>query len=105
MKPSLIPGLFLAAALTAPLALAIGTGPTHPDNPHGTMPDAGTESTRNPIQSPEPRDTDPRVQGNDPESPPLEKPVDPRLPGMDGSGSEGTSGSGASGGHDGGHER
>lgn len=87
----------LAAVLASPLALAVGTGPTHPDDPHSTMPDAGTESTRNPTQAPVPRDTDPRVQGSDPQTPPAEQSVDPRLPGMDGSGSEGTAGQGDAG--------
>ncbi|CAG8863260.1 hypothetical protein PS627_00196 [Pseudomonas fluorescens] len=80
----------LAAILASPMALAVGTGPTHPDNPHGTMPEAGTESTRNPTQAPVPRDTDPRVQGSGQQTSPAEQSVDPRLPGMDGSGSEGS---------------
>lgn len=89
----------LAALLASPLALAIGTGPTHPDNPHSTMPEAGTDSTLNPTQAPMPRDTDPRIQGSDQQTPPAEQSVDPRLPGMDGSGSEGTAGQGEAGGN------
>jgi hypothetical protein len=45
-----------------------------------------------------PRDTDPRIQGSDQQTPPAEQSVDPRLPGMDGSGSEGTAGQGKTGG-------
>jgi len=50
------------------------------------------DSTLNPIEKPMPRDTDPRIQGNDPESPPAEQNDNRDLPGMDGSGSEGTTG-------------
>ncbi|MHC6225463.1 hypothetical protein ACYU03_11935 [Pseudomonas sp. X10] len=90
MKRSLPYGLFLAAALAAPFSLAAGTGPTYPDDPHSTAPEPGADSTLNPIERPMPRDTDPRIQGNDPDSPPADQTDDRRLPGMDGSGSEGT---------------
>ncbi|MGX1022072.1 hypothetical protein AB7M33_004748 [Pseudomonas sp. Y3 TE3536] len=43
-----------------------------------------------------PRDTDPRIEGNDPESPPATQNDGRDLPGMDGSGSEGTGRQGTS---------
>ncbi|MEX5344018.1 hypothetical protein, partial [Pseudomonas sp. I2] len=73
----------LAALLASPLALAVGTGPTHPDNPHTPAPNPGADSTLNPVERPMPRDTDPRIQGNDPDSPPAEQTDDRNLPGMD----------------------
>ncbi|MFZ5935978.1 hypothetical protein ACOKS3_14205 [Pseudomonas sp. HS6-2] len=82
--------LLLLALLTSPLALAVGTGPTYPDDPHNPAPQPGVDSTLNPIEKPMPRDTDPRIQGNDPESPPAKQDDNRDLPGMDGSGSEGT---------------
>ncbi|MCO7514304.1 hypothetical protein NJF44_12155 [Pseudomonas guariconensis] len=82
----------LAALLASPLALAVGTGPTHPDNPHTPAPNPGADSTLNPVERPMPRDTDPRIQGNDPDSPPAEQTDDRNLPGMDGGGSEGMRG-------------
>ncbi|MBF8753676.1 hypothetical protein [Pseudomonas guariconensis] len=84
----------LAALLASPLALAVGTGPTHPDDPHNTAPKPGADSTLNPIERPVPRDTDPRIQGNDPDSPPAEQNDNRNLPGMDGGGSEGMRGHG-----------
>ncbi|NIE74785.1 hypothetical protein F3J45_10105 [Pantoea sp. Ap-967] len=81
--------LLLAALLASPLALAIGTGPTYPDDPHNPAPQPGVDSTLNPIEKPMPRDTDPRIQGDDPENPPAKLNDDRDLPGMDGSGSEG----------------
>lgn len=87
--------LLLAALLASPLALAVGTGPTYPDDPHNPAPQPGVDSTLNPIEKPMPRDTDPRTQGNDPESPPAQQNDNRDLPGMDGSGSEGSAGSGA----------
>ncbi|WP_085678910.1 MULTISPECIES: hypothetical protein [unclassified Pseudomonas] len=89
--------LLLVALLTSPLALAVGTGPTYPDDPHNPAPQPGVDSTLNPIEKPMPRDTDPRIQGNDPESPPAKQNDNRDLPGMDGSGSEGTGGQGANG--------
>ncbi|WP_449432843.1 hypothetical protein [Pseudomonas putida] len=79
----------LAALLVSPLALAVGTGPTYPDDPHNPAPQPGVDSTLNPIEKPMPRDTDPRIQGSDPESPPARQDDNRELPGMDGSGSEG----------------
>ncbi|MFK3775506.1 hypothetical protein [Pseudomonas sp. NPDC089406] len=80
----------LAALLVSPLALAVGTGTTYPDDPHNPAPQPGVDSTLNPIEKPMPRDTDPRIKGNDPDSPPAEQNDDRGLPGMDGgSGSEG----------------
>ncbi|HGA2316045.1 TPA: hypothetical protein ACIRVE_000558 [Pseudomonas putida] len=89
--------LLLLALLTSPLALAVGTGPTYPDDPHNPAPQPGVDSTLNPIEKPMPRDTDPRIQGNDPQSPPAKQNDNRDLPGMDGSGSEGTGGRGADG--------
>ena len=54
----------------------------------------GADSTLNPIEKPVPRDTDPRIQGNDPDSPPADQNDDRNLPGMDGGGSEGMRGHG-----------
>lgn len=82
--------LLLVALLTSPLALAVGTGPTYPDDPHNPAPQPGVDSTLNPIEKPMPRDTDPRIQGNDPESPPARQNDNRDVPGMDGSGSEGS---------------
>ncbi|MFJ4354007.1 hypothetical protein ACIPZ5_24325 [Pseudomonas sp. NPDC089428] len=89
--------LLLLALLTSPLALAVGTGPTYPDDPHNPAPQPGVDSTLNPIEKPMPRDTDPRIQGNDPQSPPARQNDNRDLPGMDGSGSEGTGSQGADG--------
>ncbi|MFF5867266.1 hypothetical protein [Pseudomonas sp. NPDC012596] len=89
--------LLLATLLAAPLALAVGTGPTYPDDPHNPAPKPGVDSTLNPIEKPMPRDTDPRIQGNDPESPPARQNDNRDLPGMDGTGSEGTGGQGGAG--------
>ncbi|BDM22693.1 hypothetical protein KMS_R24500 [Pseudomonas sp. LRP2-20] len=89
--------LLLLALLTSPLALAVGTGPTYPDDPHNPAPQPGVDSTLNPIEKPMPRDTDPRIQGNDPQHPPARQDDNRDLPGMDGSGSEGTGGQGADG--------
>jgi len=88
--------LLLLALLTSPLALAVGTGPTYPDDPHNPAPQPGVDSTLNPIEKPMPRDTDPRIQGNDPESPPARQNDNRDLPGMDGSGSEGSGRQGGS---------
>ncbi|MDD2135665.1 hypothetical protein [Pseudomonas kurunegalensis] len=82
--------ILLIALLGSPLALAAGTGPTYPDDPHSTAPKPGVDSTLNPIEKPMPRDTDPRIKGNDPDSPPAELNDNRDLPGMDGSGQEGT---------------
>ena len=82
--------ILLIALLASPLAFAVGTGPTYPDDPHSPAPAPGVDSTLNPIEKPMPRDTDPRIQGNDPESPPAKQDDGRDLPGMDGSGSEGT---------------
>ncbi|EKT4467505.1 hypothetical protein QEL93_002916 [Pseudomonas putida] len=84
----------LAALLASPLALAAGSGPTHPDDPHSPAPQPGADSTLNPIEKPMPRDTDPRIRGNDPDSPPAEQNDNRDLPGMDGGGSEGMRGHG-----------
>lgn len=89
--------LLLAALLASPLALAVGTGPTHPDDPHNPAPQPGADSTLNPIEEPMPRDTDPRIQGSDPESPPARQNNNRDLPGMEGSGSEGAGGQGGNG--------
>ncbi|MBA1202698.1 hypothetical protein G7009_13205 [Pseudomonas capeferrum] len=89
MKRSLSPVLLISALLASPFALAVGTGPTHPDDPHSVAPQPGADSTLNPIEKPLPRDTDPRPQGNDPESPPARPGDNNDLPGMDGTGSEG----------------
>ncbi|MEJ5864875.1 hypothetical protein [Pseudomonas farsensis] len=81
----------LAALLASPLAFAVGTGTTYPDDPHNPAPQPGVDSTLNPIEKPMPRDTDPRIQGNDPDSPPSKQNDSRDLPGMNGgSGSEGT---------------
>lgn len=87
--------ILLIALLAAPFAMAAGTGPTYPDDPHNPAPKPGADSTLNPIEKPMPRDTDPRIQGNDPDSPPAEQNNNRDLPGMDGSGSEGTGRQGA----------
>ncbi|HDS1735345.1 hypothetical protein [Pseudomonas sp. BP8] len=89
--------LLLAALLASPLAMAVGTGTTHPDDPHNPAPQPGVDSTLNPIESPVPRDTDPRIEGNDPDSPPAEQNDNRDLPGMDGTGSEGTGSQGSTG--------
>lgn len=89
--------ILLIALLAAPFAMAAGTGPTYPDDPHNPAPKPGADSTLNPIEKPMPRDTDPRIQGNDPDSPPAEQNDNRDLPGMDGSGSEGTGRQGGSG--------
>ncbi|MFJ4157474.1 hypothetical protein ACIPZF_22060 [Pseudomonas sp. NPDC089752] len=89
--------VLLAAMLAAPMALAVGTGTTYPDDPHNPAPKPGVDSTLNPIEKPMPRDTDPRLQGNDPDSPPAKQNDNRDLPGMDGSGSEGD-GAGSDGG-------
>ncbi|BBU44944.1 hypothetical protein I5Q41_02870 [Pseudomonas monteilii] len=81
--------ILLITLLGSPLALAAGTGPTYPDDPHSTAPRPGVDSTLNPIEKPMPRDTDPRIKGNDPDSPPAEQNDNRDLPGMDGSGQEG----------------
>lgn len=86
--------LLLAALLASPLAWAVGTGPTYPDDPHNPAPQPGVDSTLNPIEQPMPRDTDPRLQGTDPQDPPAQQNDNRDLPGMDGSGSEGTGGQG-----------
>ena len=91
------PSILLIVLLATPLALAAGTGPTHPDDPHSSAPQPGADSTLNPIEKPMPRDTDPRIQGNDPDSPPAEQNDNRDLPGMDGSGSEGVGRQGSSG--------
>ena len=88
--------LLLVALLTSSLALAVGTGTTYPDDPHNPAPQPGVDSTLNPIEKPMPRDTDPRIQGSDPQSPPAKQNDSRDLPGMDGSGSEGTGGQGSS---------
>ena len=90
------PSFLLLALLASPLALAAGTGPTYPDDPHNQAPKPGADSTLNPIEKPMPRDTDPRLQGNDPDSPPSPQNDNQDLPGMDGTGSEGASSKGAS---------
>ncbi|WDY60307.1 hypothetical protein [Pseudomonas sp. PSKL.D1] len=83
------PALLLAALLASPLAFAVGTGPTYPDDPHNPAPKPGVDSTLNPIEKPMPRDTDPRVQGDEKKMTPERKADERDLPGMDGSGSEG----------------
>ena len=90
MKRSFSRALLITALLACPLALAVGTGTTYPDDPHAGAPEPGVDSTLNPIQKPMPRDTDPRPQGNDPESPPAQPGDNNNLPGMDATGSEGT---------------
>jgi len=82
--------ILLITLLGSPLALAAGTGPTYPDDPHSTAPRPGVDSTLNPIEKPMPRDTDPRIKGNDPDSPPAAQNDNRDLPGMGGSGQEGT---------------
>ena len=90
--------LILAALLASPLAWAVGTGPTYPDDPHNPAPQPGVDSTLNPIEQPMPRDTDPRLQGTDPQDPPARQNDNRDLPGMDGSGSEGSGRQGGDGG-------
>lgn len=97
MKRSLTRTCLLAALLCSPLAMAVGTGTTYPDDPHSPAPQPGVDSTLNPVEKPMPRDTDPRIQGNDPESPPARQNDNRDLPGMDGSGSEGNGSQGGSG--------
>ncbi|WP_235199882.1 hypothetical protein [Pseudomonas monteilii] len=82
--------ILLITLLGSPLALAAGTAPTYPDDPHSIAPRPGVDSTLNPIEKPMPRDTDPRIKGNDPDSPPAEQNDNRDLPGMGGSGQEGT---------------
>lgn len=86
----------LAAVFVSPLSLAVGTGPTYPDDPHNPAPQPGVDSTLNPIEKPMPRDTDPRLQGNDPDSPPATQNDEHDLPGMEGSGSQDSNKAGAS---------
>ncbi|WP_252089019.1 hypothetical protein [Pseudomonas sp. MWU13-3659] len=83
------PYFLLAALLASPLALAVGTGTTYPDDPHSPAPQPGVDSTLNPIEKPMPRDTDPRIQGGDPDNPAARQNDGRDLPGMDDSGSEG----------------
>lgn len=90
--------LILVALLASPLAWAVGTGPTYPDDPHNPAPQPGVDSTLNPIEQPMPRDTDPRLQGTDPQDPPARQNDNRDLPGMDGSGSEGSGLQGGDGG-------
>ncbi|WP_050577216.1 hypothetical protein [Pseudomonas cremoricolorata] len=79
--------LLLAALLVSPLALAAGTGTTFPDDPHNPAPAPGVDSTLNPIEKPMPRDTDPRLPGDDQRLPgetqrtPANPGDDPSLPG------------------------
>ncbi|NIF30452.1 hypothetical protein F3J44_29385, partial [Pantoea sp. Tr-811] len=54
----------------------------YPDDPHNPAPQPGVDSTLNPIEKPMPRDTDPRIQGDDPENPPAKLNDDRDLPGM-----------------------
>ncbi|MFP3369462.1 MULTISPECIES: hypothetical protein [unclassified Pseudomonas] len=89
--------ILLIALLASPLALAAGTGPTYPDDPHNPAPRPGVDSTLNPIEKPMPRNTDPRIQGNDPESPPAKQNDNRDLPGLGDSGSEGSGHQGNSG--------
>ncbi|MCK2113302.1 hypothetical protein [Pseudomonas juntendi] len=84
--------VLLIALLASPLALAAGTGPTYPDDPHNNAPQPGVDSTLNPIEKPMPRDTDPRIKGNDPDSPPAHHHPTPDLPGMVATGSDRTGG-------------
>ncbi|MBF8747916.1 hypothetical protein E2H86_15640 [Pseudomonas putida] len=90
--------LVLAALLATPMAWAVGTGPTYPDDPHNPAPQPGVDSTLNPIEKPMPRDTDPRLQGSEPQDPPARQNDNRDLPGMDGTGSEGAGGQGGDGG-------
>ncbi|MBK4987212.1 MULTISPECIES: hypothetical protein [Pseudomonas] len=84
----------LVALLASPLTFAAGTGPTYPDDPHSQAPKPGVDSTLNPIEKPVPTDTDPRLQGHDPDSPPAIQNDNRDLPGMDATGSEGAGKSG-----------
>ena len=88
-----------AALLASPLAFAAGTGATYPDDPHNPAPQPGVDSTLNPIEKPMPRDTDPRLNGYDPDSPAARQNDDQALPGLGESASEGMGrqGEGASG--------
>lgn len=89
MKRSLPRTCLLAALLASPLAMAVGTGPTHPDDPHKGAPTPGVDSTLNPTQDTMPTNPDSRVQGNGPDSPPARQEHDnPGLPGQKGTGSE-----------------
>lgn len=88
--------VLLTALLASPLALAAGTGTTYPDDPHSSAPQPGVDSTLNPIEKPMPRDTDPRIQGSDPDSPAARQNDDRDLPGLgeddaEGNGREGDS--------------
>lgn len=89
MKRSLTRSCLLAALLCSPLAMAVGTSTTYPDDPHNPGPAPGVDSTLNPIQQPMPRDTDPRVPNAESESPSIKQKDDADLPGMDQTGSEG----------------
>ena len=89
--------VMIAALLCSPLAMAVNTGPTYPDDPHSTGAKPGAESTLNPIETPVPRDTDPRVQNSQPESPSSTEDTDRDLPGMSETGSEGAGGAGGGG--------
>lgn len=86
--------VLIATLLCSPLAMAVGTGTTYPDDPHNPAPKPGVDSTLNPIEKPMPRDTDPRIQGDDPQNPPAKQDGTRELPGMDGTGSEGAGGQG-----------
>ncbi|MDR2308217.1 MAG: hypothetical protein LBE53_13630 [Paucimonas sp.] len=81
--------LIFATLLATPLAFAAGTGATYPDDPHSPAPQPGVDSTLNPVEKPLPRDTDPRIKGNAPDSPPAQQNDDRDLPGLGGGGSEG----------------
>ncbi|MFF7065911.1 hypothetical protein [Pseudomonas sp. NPDC008258] len=86
------PSILLIALLTSPLALAVGTGPTYPDDPHNPAPRPGVDSTLNPIEKPMPRDTDTRLPGDEPQSPPARQEDERDLPGMGGSEGQRTDG-------------
>lgn len=97
MKRSLTSTCLLAVLLASPLALAVGTGPTHPDDPHSNAPEPGVDSTLNPVERPLPTNPDSRIQGNGPDSPPArQENNNPGLPGQDDTGSEGSSNIGGS---------
>ncbi|CAI3804144.1 hypothetical protein GLGCALEP_03546 [Pseudomonas sp. MM221] len=87
--------ILLIALLASPLALAVGTGPTYPDDPHNPAPRPGVDSTLNPIEKPMPRDTDARLPGDEPENPPATQNDERDLPGMGGSEVQGTDGQAA----------
>ncbi|WP_049870552.1 hypothetical protein [Pseudomonas cremoricolorata] len=79
--------LLLAALLVSPLALAVGTGPTYPDDPHNPAPTPGVGTTLEPVQKNMPRATDPRLPDDDQRLPaenqraPANPADDPSLPG------------------------